>query len=206
MSDKIINNISKYYTEKVLSYGSTPQGVDWNGLESQENRFAQLLKLIENENSENYSLLDYGCGFGALLTYLKLRNKNVGYIGYDISEQMLKKAIEQHNDELTWLNKLELSLKVDYVIASGLFNVKLDQSIIDWENYIIKTLDEINSIAVKGFSFNILTAYSDQEYMKDYLYYASPEKYFKQCKLSYSKNVSLLHDYGLYEFTILVRK
>jgi hypothetical protein len=42
--------------------------------------------------------------------------------------------------------------------------------------------------------------------MQDYLYYADPRVLFDHCKTRYSKNVALLHDYGLYEFTILVRK
>jgi hypothetical protein len=29
---------------------------------------------------------------------------------------------------------------------------------------------------------------------------------FDICKRKFSRNVALLHDYGLYEFTILVRK
>jgi len=29
---------------------------------------------------------------------------------------------------------------------------------------------------------------------------------FDYCKRTYSRDVALLHDYGLYEFTILVRK
>jgi SAM-dependent methyltransferase len=206
MSEKIIQEVNKYYTNKVINHGATPQGVDWNGIESQENRFAQLLKITENETSDKYPLLDYGCGFGSLLSYLKRKNNNIDYIGYDISEEMIKKALEQHPNGATWLNKLELGMKADYVIASGLFNVKLEQSVTDWENYILTTLDEMNAIALKGFSFNILTSYSDKEYMRDYLYYASPEHYFKHCKLNYSRQVSLLHDYGLYEFTILVRK
>lgn len=206
MSEKIIQEVNKYYTNKVINQGATPQGVDWNGIESQENRFAQLLKITDTETSDKYSLLDYGCGFGSLLSYLKQKKNNIDYIGYDISEEMIKKAMEQHPNEATWLNKLEPRMKADYVIASGLFNVKLEQSITDWEKYIQTTLDEMDAIALKGFSFNILTSYSDREYMRDYLYYASPEHYFKHCKLNYSKQVSLLHDYGLFEFTILVRK
>ena len=40
----------------------------------------------------------------------------------------------------------------------------------------------------------------------DYLYYADPGRLFDLCKRRYSRNIALLHDYGLYEFTILVRK
>jgi hypothetical protein len=42
--------------------------------------------------------------------------------------------------------------------------------------------------------------------MRNYLYYADPCALFDLCKRRYSKHVALLHDYGLYEFTILVRK
>jgi hypothetical protein len=119
---------------------------------------------------------------------------------------MLRKARELNHKNATWINHLDTNTKADYVLASGLFNVRLKQSIQDWEKYILDTLDTINNIARKGFAFNILTSYSDKEFMKDYLYYASPEYFFKHCKLNYSKQVSLLHDYGLYEFTILVRK
>ena len=42
--------------------------------------------------------------------------------------------------------------------------------------------------------------------MKDYLFYADPCELFDFCKTRFSQNVALLHDYGLYEFTILVEE
>jgi hypothetical protein len=72
--------------------------------------------------------------------------------------------------------------------------------------YILETLEKINALSVKGFSFNILTSYSDKEYMKDNLFYADPLFFFDYCKKNFSKNVSLLHDYDLYEFTLLIKK
>ena len=57
-----------------------------------------------------------------------------------------------------------------------------------------------------GFAFNCLTSYSDAHKMRDYLYYADPCALFDLCKRRYSRYVALLHDYKLYEFTILVRK
>ena len=58
----------------------------------------------------------------------------------------------------------------------------------------------------RGFAFNCLTSYSDADKMRDDLYYADPCKLFDRCKRRYSRRVALLHDYGLWEFTILVRK
>jgi hypothetical protein len=42
--------------------------------------------------------------------------------------------------------------------------------------------------------------------MREDLFYADPCELFDYCKTRFARNVALLHDYGLYEFTILVRK
>jgi hypothetical protein len=64
----------------------------------------------------------------------------------------------------------------------------------------------MHEFTARGFAFNCLTAYSDQDKMRPDLHYADPCELFDICKRKYSRNVALLHDYGLYEFTILVRK
>jgi SAM-dependent methyltransferase len=206
MNSKIISGLNEYYSEKVLKYGATPNGVDWNNITSQELRFKELLKLIGDDHKSLCSLLDYGCGYGSLFQYLKKYNKNVNYFGYDISEEMLKKAKELFNCNDNWLHILDSNFKADYVVASGLLNVKLQVGISEWEKYVLSTIDSLNRISVKGFAFNILSSYSDKDKMKDYLYYASPEYLFSHCKKNYSNKVSLIHDYELYEFTLLIRK
>ena len=206
MKEDILNSVNEYYTNKIKTFGRSPEGVDWNGIESQEIRFEQLSKVFEKEKKNKFSLLDFGCGFGSYLTYLEKLNVDLDFTGYDISDEMIKNANLQFNGKGKWIQEIPENFRTDYVVASGLFNVKLDQHTKDWERYIVETLNAMNTIAFKGFSFNILTSYSDKEYMKDYLYYASPEFFFNHCKVNYSKEVSLLHDYGLYEFTILVKK
>jgi hypothetical protein len=52
----------------------------------------------------------------------------------------------------------------------------------------------------------MLTSYSDPDRMRSDLYYGDPCLFFDHCKRTYSKQVALLHDYGLYEFTVIVRK
>jgi len=42
--------------------------------------------------------------------------------------------------------------------------------------------------------------------MRPDLHYADPCVLFDRCKRRHSPRVALLHDYGLWEFTILVRK
>lgn len=204
--DKILRSVENYYSAKIREHGQCPRGVDWNGEDSQLLRFQQLVKVIEGKS--DFSIIDVGCGYGALVDYLRKNFNNYKYIGIDISEEMIISAQARYEqDEGTRFYASAISPKgADYSVASGIFNVKLKHSHDEWWDYFSTTLDHLNEISLKGFSFNCLTIYSDAEKMRDYLYYADPCMLFDWCKKRYSKKVSLLHDYGLYEFTILVRK
>jgi SAM-dependent methyltransferase len=208
MKNKILESVEKYYSDKITTFGDSPNGVDWNSIESQYLRFDQLSKVISEHS--NFTILDYGCGSGEYVKYLdsKMDDEKYSYIGYDISNSMLNLAREKFKfKNNVFFDSIMPSKNVDFTIASGIFNVRLDiVSNLDWNKYIIETLNSINEVSSEGFSFNALTKYSDKEYMKDYLYYADPLALFDYCKLNFSKNVALLHDYNLFEFTIIVRK
>ncbi len=94
---------------------------------------------------------------------------------------------------------------VDYTVASGIFNVRLDTPDDAWTDHVLETIDHLASLSRRGFAFNMLTMYSDPEHMRDDLYYGDPRFFFDHCKRHHSRQVALLHDYGLYEFTIRVR-
>jgi len=206
MENKIIDAVNHYYSEKIKQYGITPKGVDWNSVESQELRFKQLSKVIEEKN--NFSVLDFGCGYGALVDYFTKNKNNFSYTGFDISAEMIGVAKKNHADfeNTFWETELHENKTFDYTIASGIFNVRLETSDAEWKTYIKQTLAGIDYCSQKGFSFNMLTSYSDKEFMKAYLYYADPGYFFDYCKKHFSKYVTLLHDYPLYEFTIIVKK
>ena len=213
--EKILEDVGNYYTEKVKTFGATPKGVDWNSEESQQLRFEQLSKVIPDD--EYFSILDYGCGYGSLYGWLAEKGKSFAYIGYDISEEMISEAKKRYGNGISisindspqihlFQGKIPPSVTFEYIVASGIFNVKLDKTDKEWKAYITSTLRKMNKLSDKGFAFNILTKYSDKEFMKDNLYYADPAYWFNFCKKNFSKHVALLHDYPLYEFTILVKK
>ncbi len=203
----LLSRVNQYYSDKIREHGATPAGVDWNSTASQELRLEQLLKILPAEQSP-FSILDYGCGFGTLYDFLDKQYKDFNYTGFDISEEMIgnAKKLYPEDDTHDWVTSLPAGKKWDYILASGIFNVKQDEAPDKWKDYILQTLHEMNDGAVKGFSFNLLTKYSDAEYMRDYLYYADPLELFDYCKINFSKYVALLHDYPLYEFSILVKK
>jgi len=203
---RLLSEVARYYSSKLDKYGETPRGVDWNGEASQILRFEQLSKIINNLNS--FTVNDLGCGYGALYDYLMDKHQSFSYSGIDLSENMILTAKKryQSRDNAHFTVSSEPDNIADYSIASGIFNVRLERSDDEWLSYLELTLDALDRTSHFGFSFNCLTSYSDADKMHDYLYYADPCVLFDLCKRKYSQNVSLLHDYGLYEFTILVRK
>ena len=201
--DRILSRVQEYYDEKLRVHGATPRGVDWNSSESQELRFAQLAKLIDGSSA--FSVNDYGCGYGALADYLERAQYQCQYTGFDISTQMTAIAQELHPQAKFTSDKDQLQ-PADYTLASGIFNVRLETDDAAWKEYMLSVLDTMNGISRSGFAFNALTKYSDAEFMRPDLYYADPLFFFDYCKTRYSRFVTLLHDYQLYEFTILVRK
>jgi SAM-dependent methyltransferase len=201
-----LGKIKDYFTEKLETHGATPRGVDYNSVESQEARFFQLIKVIDA--SKKYSLMDFGSGFGAMYDYLLRLGHDVHYIGYDIAAPMVEKGRELHsnNPDCWFTTRIEEVPLVDYSALCGTFNMKLDVNVDAWTEIILECLRQMNERSQKGFSFNMLTKYSDADKMRPDLYYGDPLFFFDYCKRNFSKNVALLHDYKLYDFTILVRK
>lgn len=202
-ADDILARVQEYYDEKLRTHGPTAHGVDWNSAESQQLRFAQLTKLIDPAHP--FTVNDFGCGYGALVDYLKGKHFQFQYVGFDISSEMIARARELHVDA-SFVTGEEQLHDADYTLASGIFNVKLDVDDGTWRDYMLGVLDRMNSLSRRGFAFNSLTKYSDAEFIRANLYYADPLFFFDHCKTKFSRFVTLLHDYPLYEFTILVRK
>jgi len=202
--NSVHSKIEAYYTDKIKVHGATPKGVDWNGEESQFMRFKQLSKVI---TSNKFTIADIGCGYGKYSEYLANNYDSYYYTGYDLSDEMILNAKKLYkNTNFHHINNLKEIDLVDYCVASGIFSVKMEHSEAKWLSHILTTLEQINQKSKKGFSFNMLTKYSDKEYMRDDLYYADPLFLFDYCKRNFSLNISLNHDYNLYEFTIIVRK
>ncbi len=201
----LLGDVAKYYTEKLRAHGETPNGVDWNSEEGQVLRFEQLAKVIDG--SVPFSICDIGCGYGAFYGYLSRHFSDFTYLGCDVSEAMVEAAARRFPDaNAKFVIAAEPPQPCDFAVASGIFNVKLGSADAEWLNHVYATLDVLDRAGKRGFAFNCLTSYSDKERMREDLFYGDPGQLFDLCKRRYSKQVALLHDYGLYEFTILVRK
>lgn len=206
-SGQLLEQVARYYGRRLQEFGATPRGVDWNSAEGQLLRFRQLCRLFAERESE-FSLSDLGCGYGSLFDFLQGDTRLRDYLGVDVSAEMIGEArrrLAAHPTARFVVGDRPGEV-VDYCLASGIFNVKQQVATSEWESYFHGVLDLLNEHSAVGFAFNCLTSYSDTDRMRPDLFYANPAKTFDYCMQRYSGQVALLHDYGLYEFTILVRK
>ena len=198
--------IKNFFGETLETYGPTPLGANWNSETSQELRFEQLVKLCDR--TRPFTIIDFGCGYGALFNFLTVRGYTVTYTGYDLLESMVEKAqgLFKECANCAFTTHLEELQTADYVVSSGIFNIRFQYTQDTWTEYVLETLHKMNDLSSKGLSFNMLTKYSDADHMRPHLYYADPGFLFDYCKTHFSRNVALLHDYDLYDFTVLVKK
>lgn len=201
----LLANVARYYESKLAAHGATPAGVDWSSERSQVLRFDQFTPLLEGDRDA--SIGDYGCGYGALLDYLRSRGHTGAYLGFDAAPAMVAAAAARHaNDFHARFVRARAELEPsDVTVASGIFNVRLDAPDDRWREHVQETIRDMASVSRRGFAFNVLTSYSDIDRRRRDLYYADPRNLFDYCMRLWPRRVALRHDYELYEFTILVR-
>jgi SAM-dependent methyltransferase len=201
----ILETVDRYYSEKLRHFGATHRGVDWSTASSQELRFNRLLQVVEGH--DDGSVIDYGCGYGALLDHLGAIGRRVTYCGFDVSETMIQAALARHAGvaRASFTADASQLAPAEYVVASGIFNVKLAHTPEAWWDYVCQTLTHMASLGRRGLAFNMLTTHSDPDRRRDDLFYADPIRVFEMCRQRFSPRVALLHDYPLHEFTTIVR-
>jgi SAM-dependent methyltransferase len=205
MTDRLVTRAADYYSKKLAEHGATPRGADWNTVESQYQRFEQLLRVCRD--GEHRAINDYGCGYGALATFLRESKEPFDYCGFDASPSMIEAArIHVGNDPRCRFTseRGEVSPRA-FTMVSGIFNVREDTSDADWWAYILRTIDDVAAMSTVGFSCNFLTSYSDADRKRPDLFYADPSEVLRHCLTRFSRHAAILHDYALYEFTLLVR-
>jgi SAM-dependent methyltransferase len=197
--------VAHYYAARLAEHGPTARGVDWNGPESHTLRHQQFLRLVENREA---SILDLGCGFGDFLRFLRQAGHRGAFIGYDVAATMIDEAKRLHGEDADcrWRIGAVPDEKADFAIASGIFNVKGDIPDQEWEPYVSDMIDVLDRAGHRGCAFNMLSLSSDADRRRPDLHYADPVGTLNWCLSHYGRSVALLQDYGLYEFTVIVRR
>lgn len=201
--------IRDLYTGNLATHGLDSRSVGWKDEASQLVRFDRLARVIDVDGRQTggFTVNDWGCGYGAMFHFLEGRFGDAlrGYAGYDISQEMLDAATRSIvSPKARFVLGPDVTDEADYTFVSGTFNVKLKAADADWDRYVRRQLEAIYARSRRGMAFNLLTSYVDWE--QDNLFYADPREFFDFCKRHLSRYVTLLHDYPLYEWTMLVHR
>ncbi len=124
-SNDYLRFVRDYYREKISTFGPTPQGVDWNGIESQTLRFELQYELAKSQRSGFRNILDFGCGYGEFATFLLKQRFSGEYTGFDLVQDSIEIARKSFQAESNVRFETELDSKdyFDILFASGVFNV-----------------------------------------------------------------------------------
>ncbi|HSH90425.1 MAG TPA: class I SAM-dependent methyltransferase [Ramlibacter sp.] len=203
----LYRDVAAYYGSRLGAHGPTPLGVDWTCEPTQQLRFVQLLKACDF--TQPFSLNDLGCGYGALRGFLGVRwpKAQVDYLGIDLVPEMIAAASRKWDgiEGAAFAVGSNCPRVADYSVASGVFNVKLDQPAEAWEAFIRAMLDDLAANSRLGFAVNFLRAV-DTEPRVPQLYRALPQTWIDYCEKELGARVEVLSSYGMREFTLLARK
>ena len=199
--------IALYYSAKIKRHGPTPAGVDWPEARTQELRFEQLLRVCAFDAP--VSLADIGCGYGALFGYLVRTRPHtaIDYLGVDVSQAMIDTAVKLWRGEPHAEFRVGSSSpkQVDYAVASGIFNVRIDEPMRLWQRFVSETLRAMAATCRRGFAVNFLGPLPRGTDTVPELYRPAPARWAGFCETELACRVELVANYGLQEFTLLAR-
>lgn len=200
--DAALEQVRALYTANLSEHGTDSRSVGWRDAPSQRLRFDKLFEVVGDEPS--ISVNDWGCGYGAMFDYLdeRLGGRLCSYRGYDISPEMLEAARSATPDPRAEYVLGSEPVEADYSFVSGTFNVRFDAPEDEWREWVEERIRGLAHVSRRGFAFNLLSTYVD--WKEDQLFYGDPRHFFDLCKRELSPFVTLLHDYPLYEWTMLV--
>tara|TARA_B100001113_G_scaffold185146_1_gene151747 strand:+ start:154 stop:780 length:627 start_codon:yes stop_codon:yes gene_type:complete len=205
---KITLSTKKYYEKKLDFFGNNFKGMNWSSKKSQYLRFEELIKVADLKNK---TVHDVGCGNGEFLKFLIKKNKKIKFfLGSDISEKMINRCKKKYN-KLSGVDFLVLDIandkftkKFDFVISSGIFNVKNNFNNKIWKKYVFNLISLMFESSKKACAINFLTPYTT--YRDKNLFYMNLHELILELRKNITKKIIINHSYNLWEYTVYLYK
>jgi SAM-dependent methyltransferase len=199
--------IVAHYEDCLSRHGDTHRGVDWPRAEDAKLRYRVMLGLIPADSPRPARLLDFGCGAGHLLEFIRRRGvAGIAYHGLDLSPRFATLCRTKFPDApFTCGDLLEDNLELpefDYVVMNGVFTEKCSLSHHAMWDYMRELLRRIWPFARRGLAFNVMSQQVDWE--RDDLFHLSCDALLTFLKAELSRHCVIRQDYGLFEYTAYV--
>ena len=200
--------IVEHYENCLEKFGDNHLGVDWPDQIDADIRYKVMLGIMNDEN-QPVSLLDFGCGAGHLLEFIKSKKiSNIKYTGLDISSRYISLCKEKFPDtKFICLDILEDSDKVpkfDYIVMNGVFTEKRELSFDEMLSYFKRIVEILFKKANIGLAFNMMSKHVDWE--RDDLFHLPLDLLAEFLTKQVSRHFVIRNDYGLYEYTVYLFK
>lgn len=198
------------YCEACLKqHGDNYLGVGWTKCQQDADaRYRVMLDVIRDCPNVPVRLLDFGCGASHLYEFIqRTRNlPNIHYSGLDLSPELIALSRRKFPgityydfDILSGEAKL---LEFDYIIANGVFTLKLDNSFDQMWSFLQAVVRCLYAKARQGMAFNVMS--KQVQWERADLFHASFDRVASFLTQEISRHFVFRHDYGLYEFTTYV--
>jgi SAM-dependent methyltransferase len=186
----VIAELSEHYTRLFKQYGDSPCSVQLRDRETQYQRFRILTDVGDLGGAK---ILDFGCGIGHLLEFLRGEGNFAGeYVGLDIVHEFVEFARGKFPGvRFETANVLEhgLAEDFDFVFINGVFNNKPYR---EDETLMPRILRALFPHTRRILAFNVISRFVD--FMDTELNYVDPCEVFRFCKETLSPLVTLRHD------------
>lgn len=207
---KKYKEIIKHYENCLDKHGDTHLGVDWPKEEDVFKRYKVMMELITlKKDTDNVSLLDFGCGTAHLLDYITKNGfSNVIYSGLDISEKFVAVCKGKYPETSFYCGDvLNPNFKLptfDYIVMNGVFTEKRELTFEEMWDYFTQMITKVYSLCYKGVAFNVMSKQVDWE--REDLFHVSLDKLASFLCLNVTRDFVIRNDYGLYEYTVHIYK
>jgi len=189
-----------FYNFHLKKFGDRPEALRWTP-QGQLKRYHTIADIAPAAESNNSTVLDYGCGTGDFYRFLKRRGINVKYTGVDINENFINLAKSKYPEcAFKVMNADDDNLEgfYDYIFICGVFNLRVPGVQDDLKDALVTLFKHCN----KGLALNALSSHTP---IKDVeLNYTSPEEMVKFAIENLSPSVALRHDRIQNDFTLFV--
>jgi SAM-dependent methyltransferase len=201
MHEQDIAETKERYRKRWIEYGNDPRTLGWNK-DCQWVRFEAVFEGLRPD--EFGSVLDVGCGFGDLLSYLRWRGWKGRYVGIDLVSELIQEACRLHSQDAASefvcadVARVSPDQRCELAVAIGAFNHRVVQGNVD---FIKETMEKMWTLSSRAIACDFLSTSSDPERRAPNLYYADPVQIFAMAA-HYSRRVMLHHAYMPFEFQI----
>ncbi len=203
----LVEAVEKLHAE----HGDTHRGLGFRTEEGFEARYRVYLEVIRGAAAhEECSLLDVGCGTARLLDLIKSLGRNeISYRGVDLSPKLIEAARMKHpGADFICGDPFDLeeiwSARPDYVVFGQIFTCRLQMSVAEMTDYMLRMLRLAFTHCRRGVVFTVMSAHVD--WQREDLFHVPFDQMADLMQANLSRNYVFRADYGLYEYAVYVYK